>query len=413
MSALQRQYVIHFPNHDSMMAAQSTELASMRFPIVSEESAFVGFEMPSGVDQGAFLDRINQMAAMYDATVCPDMQFALDAYDADNFFDLEIGPDDPNGPDLANVCEAVKADRVWKYTRGAGVTIAIVDTGVNGSRHEFPAARRVGECGDLRNPWSDDLGHGTMCAAIAAGRQHGQDRQSRNGIAPEASLIACKSKMTLAGITQIYQYLTQWLKDNPNARLVVSNSWGRKSGKPPTVPATDIAEVTFQQSLTRLVEAGAMVVYSAGNNHLFTGQVDTAKCEPESIWMHKTRGDVLVVATCDLDRNIWKYSSRGPGSKYPLNPSYRAKPDVTAPTPASGRVLFRDRVCTFPEGWGTSGACPQVAGLAALLWSAKPSLSNENLAKVIRDSSHTRSGTDHYYCWGKGLINCEEALNLL
>jgi serine protease AprX len=60
------------------------------------------------------------------------------------------------------------------------------------------------------------------------------------------------------------------------------------------------------------------------------------------------------------------------------------KPDLVAPTPHGGLVAFGLEDRTFPNGWDTSGACPQVAGLAALLCTAEPSLKLEVLFTRIR-----------------------------
>jgi serine protease AprX len=37
------------------------------------------------------------------------------------------------------------------------------------------------------------------------------------------------------------------------------------------------------------------------------------------------------------------------------------KPDVTAPTPRNGKVVYGGDLKVLPDGWGTSGACPQAA----------------------------------------------------
>ena len=122
--------------------------------------------------------------------------------------------------------------------------------------------------------------------------------------------------------------------------------------------------------------------------------------------MYKCRDDVLTVASCDLDRNPWWYSSRGPGQE-----TGSTKPDVTAPTPANGRIVYGSKVQTLPDGWGTSGACPQAAGLAALMESMRPGISSAEIRDVIRD---TAIGTGQpASCQGRGIIACRHALDAL
>jgi subtilisin family serine protease len=60
------------------------------------------------------------------------------------------------------------------------------------------------------------------------------------------------------------------------------------------------------------------------------------------------------------------------------------------------------------EWWGTSGACPQVAGLAALILSLDPTLTPAQVAKLIRDTSKDINLPKA--CAGAGLIDCEAAV---
>ncbi len=73
---------------------------------------------------------------------------------------------------LRDVLEQINAPLAWPTCRGAGVTIAIVDTGVSSMSRELQPPRRSAV--DLPTHyhgqhWQDPIGHGTMCAAIAAG----------------------------------------------------------------------------------------------------------------------------------------------------------------------------------------------------------------------------------------------------
>jgi serine protease AprX len=107
---------------------------------------------------------------------------------------------------------------------------------------------------------------------------------------------------------------------------------------------------------------------------------------------------------------MWHYSSRGPGQHFG-DPNTSPKPDVTAPTPKNGKVVYGASIRTFPTGWGTSGACPQAAGLAALLWSKTPSLTPADLYAAIRDRAvDLGHGPD---CQGHGRIDCAASLALV
>jgi serine protease AprX len=181
-------------------------------------------------------------------------------------------------------------------------------------------------------------------------------------------------------------------------RIVASNSFGIQTGTAPTPdPNSD-----FLPALDDAVAAGIVVVFSAGNYHGLAGGQPTA-CSPNSIWLHKSRADILAVATCRLDKTMWDYSSRGPSQHFG-SPNTSAKPDVTAPTPRNGRILYGSGESVMANGWGTSGACPQVAGLAALLISADSRLSRTDGFRKIRNSAQTLGFAAE--CQGSGLIDC-------
>ena len=68
-----------------------------------------------------------------------------------------------------DVVEHVNAPQAWESTRGEGVTIAIVDTGISAVHAEFPDWKRSPHSLSFAfdDPWSDPKGHGSMCASAA------------------------------------------------------------------------------------------------------------------------------------------------------------------------------------------------------------------------------------------------------
>lgn len=116
------------------------------------------------------------------ADIFEDVQFRVFPGDDEDYEDLneaerwtQAPPADlADGYSMRDVIEQVGAPKAWKRTRGEGVTIAIVDTGIAGARLEFAAQRRSSIDLDseyLGQHWIDPRGHGSMCAAIAAGSQ--------------------------------------------------------------------------------------------------------------------------------------------------------------------------------------------------------------------------------------------------
>ena len=403
-SAQAPRFKVRFRDPAALAAALAVESPATEIQVANRKRAFLGVQMPrrlQKVDEAvhAFDRQLLDFETYYGAEIVEDYRYDLEAkpgiFQAENF--LPEGPDDPS---LDDVLERIHAPDAWKVTRGRGIAIAVVDTGIDGSRPEFPPVKRLGSwqpVGDL--PWTDYEGHGTMCACIAAATRSAGG--VFDGVAPEAGLIACRTRFFDTELTTIYDYLIG-LVEVKALRIVATNSFGIQTGTAPPEPANS----DFEAALQEAIDKGIVVCFSAGNYHELAGGVPD-ECTPSSIWLHKSRADLLTVATCQLDGRMWSYSSRGPGQRFG-EVNTRQKPDVTAPTPENGRILYGGDVVTLAQGWGTSGACPQSAGLAALLLAKKGALSRGEVFDAIRSTSAPLGHEAN--CEGAGLIDCAEAV---
>jgi chitosanase len=393
-----KRFKLKFRAKDALQAAASgPEVAGMDAGRIDWKRDMMVVD-GSGEDPDTFAERTARMAQEYGAEVIPDVQYEIDDLFAP-------GPESDFDPTLDDVVRMVRADRVWGRSRGAGVTIAVIDTGVEGSRPEF--RNKVGWHRGLTahsntSAWEDTNGHGTMCAAVAAGQ--GGMGTAREGIAPEARILPCRTTTFYdSDIVRFYDALIQRAQDGEI--VVATNSFGLKTASEPPLIDRDLIDV-----LMKADEAGVHIFFSAGNNHELTGAAHHA-CAPNTIWLHKSYDCLLTVGTCDLGQNIWSYSSRGPGQFFG-EARTKSMPDVMAPTPRNGRVAFGENDRTLTTGWGTSGACPQAAGLAALMLSLDPGLRPAELRDLIRDTARNIPGLGST-CQGNGVIDCEAALNRL
>jgi subtilisin family serine protease len=237
----------------------------------------------------------------------------------------------------------VKADEFWSTygTRGAGVVIAIIDTGVD---YTHPAiAGHFGGGYDFVNKDNDPMDdhfHGTHVAGIAAG-----NTDALQGVAPEATLIAFKvlgatgsgsDADVLAGIERTV---------DPNGdgdtrdRVDVANlSLGGGGG--PDDPLSVAVDNASALGVVFAIAAG-----NSGGGHTISSP--------------GTARSAITVGAVDRNDVIASFSSRGPNMK-----DLAVKPEVCAPGVSV--------VSSVPGGGygslsGTSMATPHVAGVAALL----------------------------------------------
>ncbi len=278
----------------------------------------------------------------------------------------------------------VRANMVWGlgYT-GQGITIGGQDTGY---KWEHPALKNQyrgwdGSSADHNYNWHDaihtpgvipnpcgydttfpcdDGYHGTHTMGTMVG-DDGVDHQI--GMAPGARWIGCRNMDSGEGTPASYIECYQWFVaptdlngQNPRPDLapdVINNSWSC----PPSEGCNDPA--ILLTAVQNVRAAGIVTVHSAGNS----GPACSTVNAPSAIY-----AESFSVGNTDLNDNINSSSSRGPVT---VDGSQRMKPDVTAP----GTTVYSsvpNYAYTYLTGTSMSG--PHVAGLVALLLSARPDL---------------------------------------
>jgi Subtilisin-like serine proteases len=313
----------------------------------------------------------------------------------------------PLGKSIDDVLDRINAPKAWERSTGKGVTIVILDSGIDGTRPEFDGRHSDVDIASNYHGqhWHDDSGHGTMCAAIACAKKNSLAKH--NGVAPDANLISARTTFDTDDIFLIFEELiTCKASGKVTGPLVVNNSYGRRicapfHKLPRDHPYLEVVELA--------VSSGITVVFAAGNNHCECKH-DAKSYEPNSIWAANSVDNILCVGAVDWnDSNTdpatpHSNSSRGPGQWSCNHP----KPDCVAP--CYGEVLWGTSYMYLPW-WGTSGAAPQVSGLAALLLSLNPGMRPDEIANIVRSSCKDLAA--HEYCVGKGLIDCFNAVAAL
>lgn len=281
----------------------------------------------------------------------------------------------PNDPYLDSQwgLKRVRAPDAWMITRGdPSVTVAVVDTGLDFSHPDKPTHLMPGfNFIDPNQPPNDDYGHGTRVTGIIAAAT--DNSEGIAGVAPEITVMELKvldstGQGTEYDVAQALDYAA-----SHGARIVNLSLGG--SGDPDDV----MCNATAQS-----YASGLLLVAAAGNSG------------PPPIYPAACPGVLAVGATDDTDAVAY-FSV--PGSYVSL-----AAPGVY--------ILSTTMGGDYGYGSGTSFASPHVAGAAALIWSAQPSLSVEDVATILKSTAQDIGdpGWDQYSGWGR--LDAKAAIDL-
>ncbi|WP_030770451.1 type VII secretion-associated serine protease mycosin [Streptomyces sp. NRRL F-2664] len=286
---------------------------------------------------------------------------------------------------------ALRAEEAWGTTRGDGVTVAVLDTGVDASHPDLSGQVLAGTdligmgAGPGDRAWAR---HGTAMASIIAGHGHGPSRgQGVLGIAPQARILPvrvileegdpgrAKARESKGGaLAEGIRWATDHGAD------VINLSLGDDSDSAHHEAGEDEA---VQYALSK----GVVVVASAGNGGESGDRVSYPAAYPG------------VIAVTAVDR-------RGRKAKFSTRNWYAT---VSAP---GVDVVIADPDRSYYEGWGTSAAAAFVSGAAALVKAAHPDLSPAQIKKLLEDTASDSPAGGRDDARGHGMVDPAAALQV-
>ncbi len=204
---------------------------------------------------------------------------------------------------------------------GAGVTVYVLDTGVDTTHPEF-GGRASAAVNTIDRSEGDCDGHGTVVAGIAAGTGHGVAKEAQ---VRSVKVLDCTGTGTLSSLLAGIDYVARNHAAGPSV-AVMSWSYGSSNA--------------LISAVSGLVGSGVFVTSSAGN----TGG-DDCQVAPRAV------DGVLVVGNSTIDDRRESSSSTGPCVDL-----YAPGTAIVAPVPGGGTASYT----------GTSMAAPHAAGVAAL-----------------------------------------------
>ena len=271
----------------------------------------------------------------------------------------------------------------WATTQGAGVTIAIIDTGVDGSVPELAGAviggadfSGLGSLDGQKPVGTDGPEHGTMVASLAAGRGTNAT-DGVIGAAPAASILSISISFGRGADTSDDQIAAAVRYAVDKGADVINMSLTRNT--------LDWPE-SWDDAFLYAMENDVVIVAAAGNRGSGTTEVGAPATMP----------GVLTVAGVDTNgKASFDASSQG----------------ITIAVSAPSEQL----VGVIPGGqhvkWsGTSGATPIVAGVVALVRAAHPGLDADDIINRIVATANDAGAPGADAIYGFGLIDARAAV---
>ncbi|OQR87445.1 serine protease family S08A [Achlya hypogyna] len=303
--------------------------------------------------------------------------------------------------------DTVGAPKVWSKFNGKGVVIGSIDTGARHTHDLIKDSWRADR--GWYDPYNhtalpEDLGgHGTHTIGTMTGKDG-------YGVAPGAQWISCRGLYIKSGSSQALLECFQFMMcptrpdgthpDCSKGAHVINNSWGSSKFNP-----------VYEEAIAALRKAGITPIFSNGNSGPACATTGNPGTYPNVISVG------AIGSRDDEPTKLAYFSSKGPGSYIDAHnqPQTIVKPTISAPGFFTlSAYNTDDKALKYLAG--TSMAAPHVAGVVALLKSAKIDLTYDEIYAYLTQTADrsmlegepdkwvvpTKNGTDIY----PGAPNC-------
>jgi Subtilase family len=294
------------------------------------------------------------------------------------------------------VLNAINVAGAWQHTHGSGVTVALIDSGVNGQVSDLTGAVTTGRdfSGVNTPPTDPNWGvHGTWMASLIAGHGHAGGSSGIMGVAPDAKILSIRAvtdqgdpgyrRYQHESESRVQQHLADAINYATSKRVsVISMSLGYQG-----------ASLPVRRAISAALAQGIVVVASSGNS----GGASSGTHGNAPYSFPADYPGVLGVGAVAQDGLPAGFSSDNLSVQV-------AAPGVRVP--AQGRD---------GQYWlvsGTSPACALTAGVAALIKSVFPALAPALAVQAITSSTRNKPQGGYDEQVGFGTVDATAALQM-
>ncbi|GEM_PF-4561614 len=302
----------------------------------------------------------------------------------------------------------ISVERAWDHiTNSSPLTVAIIDSGCNYTHPDIIPNlwRNSGEIPgngvddegdgyiddvygyDFQNNDSnplDDFGHGSMVFGIIGAA--GNNERGISGISWQAQIMCLKvldsnGNSTISKAIEAIDFAIQ------HEVKIINMSWGYTPNGSPSR--------ALEEAIQRAQRAGLLVITSAGNGLGGMGQNNDTNFQSSNYPSSYPEDNLIAVAATDSLNHLASFSNYGQNSV-----------DLGAPGVS---ILTTNQFKDYNSFTGTSAAAPHVTGAAALVWAFNPSLSSNQVKRLLLETTDPVAELSEKSLTG-GKINVGKAL---
>ncbi|MFC9890049.1 type VII secretion-associated serine protease mycosin [Streptomyces pilosus] len=288
--------------------------------------------------------------------------------------------------------DAMQAEEMWKRSTGKGITVAVIDSGVDDTLADLKGQVLKGkDYSEQRGDENTDIAdHGTSTAALIAATGARGAEQGSYGLAPGAKILPIRMRYSTENygqvdskaqysrvLTQAIRYAADSQAQIINVSMGSTNAPGRKN----------VGTEELESAVRYAIGKGKLIFAAVGNS----GDKSNLEEYPAA-----TPGVVGVGGT-DQAGKVLKESQRG------------HQVDLTAP---GGDIVNacaeRTQIC---KGSGTSASAALASASAALIWAQHPDWTNHQVLRVMLNTAgKAKSGEKRTDSLGYGIVRPRIAL---